>query len=150
MSNNLKQHIGYWINRLRMVIHQSFEARLASYDITIASWCILVAIYDKQASSINELAQYIEVDKASISRVTERLVLRGLLLHRQGKDRRSGVIELTSEGEELVPKLLSEAEQNEAQFFGHLSEAEKKQLYGVMCRIFAKVPGIRMDGFLNN
>jgi DNA-binding MarR family transcriptional regulator len=68
MANNLKQHIGYWLNRLRSAVHQAFEKRLDAYAITIAQWCVLIALYDERADSVNGLAKYIEIDKASISR----------------------------------------------------------------------------------
>jgi DNA-binding MarR family transcriptional regulator len=148
MSNHLKQHIGYWLRRMSNEVHQSFEQRVAQYDVTIASWCILVSIYDGKASSIHELSKYIEVDKASISRVVERLVIKGLILHKQGKDRRSGIIELTHSGQQLVPKLILEAKKNELQFFSHLTEEEIKQLQQIMHKIIVNISTIKVDGWL--
>jgi DNA-binding MarR family transcriptional regulator len=148
--NHLKQHIGYWLNRLRNAVHQSFESRLAKYEISVASWVIMVAIYDKQANSINTLAQYIDIDKATISRVAEKLVVRKLLVHKEGKDRRSGIIELTPKGKALVPKLIKEAEQNELQFFGNLSKRQTEQLRATMHTIVSNIPSINVDGWLLN
>src|SRR5688500_2326741 len=126
MQDNLKQHVGYWLNRARMTVHVSFEKSLSNYDITVAQWCILVSLYDQQSSSIKELADYIEVDKASISRVVERLVSKRLVAHSQGKDRRSGHVQLTDEGAKLVPKLINVANEGEKHFFGFLTEEEQK------------------------
>jgi DNA-binding MarR family transcriptional regulator/uncharacterized protein YbcV (DUF1398 family) len=146
--NNLKQHIGYWFNRIRMEVHQSFEARLDRYNITVAQWCILVALSDNQATSVGELADYIEVDKASISRVVERLVALELITHIPGKDRRSGFIALTEKGKKLVPKLLREAELNEKQFFGNLTDSELQQLQHIFRKIVFTLPSIQCDGWL--
>jgi MarR family transcriptional regulator, transcriptional regulator for hemolysin len=146
--NHLKQHIGYWFNRIRMEVHQSFEARLDRYNITVAQWCILVALSDNQATSVGELADYIEVDKASISRVVERLVALELITHIPGKDRRSGFIALTERGKKLVPKLLREAELNEKQFFGNLTANELQQLQHIFRKIVFTLPFIQCDGWL--
>jgi len=145
----LKDHIGYWINRLRMEVHQAFEARLATYDVTIAQWCILASLYGQEGESITELAAHIEVDKASISRVVERMKEKGLLTHKAGKDRRSGHVQLTREGALLVPQLFREAAENEHHFFGHLSEEEREQFRKIFCRIFTAIPSIQQQGWLN-
>lgn len=147
-NNTLKTHIGYWLNRLRSCVHQSFEARLAKYDISVASWCILVAIYDQKANSIHSLADYIEVDKATISRVVEKLTLKNMLIHKSGKDRRSGIIELTSESKDLILLLISEAEKNEKHYFGHLTSEEKLHLRNIMQKIMSPIPDIKLDGWL--
>lgn len=149
-NNTLKTHIGYWLSRLRTHVHQTFEGRLATYNISVPAWCIMVAIYDQQASSIGELAEYIEVDKGTISRVVEKLVVENRLLHKPGKDRRSGKIELTDESKKLVPKLIKEAKKNEEQFFGHLTENEEIQFRQIMKKIIANIPGMTLDGWLLN
>ncbi len=145
----LKQHIGYWINRMRNIIHYAFEERLAQYDISVAEWSILISIYDGSASSVNEIAAYIEVDKASISRTVERLSCRGVVVHQAGKDKRSRVIKLTEKGMNLVPQLLKEAEENEKYFFNNLSEVDKKQMQVIMHTILYNIPNIKLDGWIN-
>lgn len=150
MKNNLKLHIGYWFNRIRMEVHQAFEARLDRYNISVAQWCILMAIYDGKASSVGDLAEYIEVDKATISRVVERLVTMQLVTHMQGKDRRSGFILLTDTAQKLVPKLLHEAELNEKHFFGDLTKDEIAQLKQIFKKILMKIPSIQVDGWVQN
>jgi DNA-binding MarR family transcriptional regulator len=150
IKTHLKNHIGYWINRLRMQVHQSFEERLNTYGITVAQWCILIALHDQQATSVKELSRYIEVDKASISRVVERLVLMELIQHMVGKDRRSGYLRLTEKGMQLVPKLLQEAEANERHFFGHLTPTETESLQSLFNKILITVPSIKRDGWMQS
>lgn len=149
IKHDLKIDIGYWLNRLRMEVHQSFEKRLEAYDITIAQWCILLTLFNKQAASISELSEFIETDKASISRVVDKLVAKNLVTHEQGKDRRSGFISLTETATELVPKLIAQAEKNEQQFFGKLTSDELMQLKRILIKVFKTVPSIKLDGWLN-
>lgn len=147
-NNTLKIHIGYWLSRLRNEVHHAFEERLAAFGITVPAWCIMVTIFDQKASSISELAQYIEVDKGTISRVVEKLVVEKLLIHKAGKDRRSGSIELTLEAKELMPKLIAEAKQNEKQFFGHLTDNDVERFRQIMNKIVGHIPGMTLDGWL--
>lgn len=149
-KHDLKDHIGYWLNRLRMQVHQGFEVRLEAYDLTVAQWCILSALYNEDAASITELSKFIEVDKASISRVVDRLLVKGLVTHKQGEDRRSGHIQLTSKGLELLPHLIRSAQDNEQQFFGCLTDGESEQLQHLFQKLFVNLPSIQMSGWLAN
>lgn len=148
-KNILKQHIGYWLNRLRTCVHYRFEGLLAEFEISVPAWNIMIAVYDGSAKSINELAHYIEIDKAAVSRTVEKLVLNNILTHKEGADRRSGVIELTPKGIKLVPKLIQAAEENEQHFFGFLPKEEILALQKTMQTIFAKKTNIKFEGFLN-
>lgn len=149
-KHDLKDDIGYWLNRLRMQVHQQFEARLEAYDVTIAQWCILLTLYNEDAASITELSKFIEVDKASVSRVVDRLLAKDLVTHQQGADRRSGYIQLTLKGRELVPQLIQSAEENEQQFFGLLTREEREQLRRLFYKLFLNLPSLQMSGWLSN
>lgn len=144
----LKQHKGYWIGRLRSLVHQGFEERLKKYGISVASWCVLVSVYDNSARSTSDLAQYIEIDKAAISRIIEKLAQKGLLIQTVGKDKRTGSISLTQKGLNLVPQLMGEAEDNERVFFSELTMDEQDSLKQIMQKILIKSSKIRLDGWL--
>ena len=148
MKPILKQHIGYWINRVRMHIHQAFEQRLEPYGITVAQWCILITLYDRKATSIGELSNYIEVDKASISRVVDRLMIQDLVSHLEGKDRRSGHVQLTAKGNQLLPQLIREAAKNDQFFFGDLTTEESEQLQFLLSKILKKIPSVTLEGWM--
>ncbi len=149
-KHDLKDDIGYWLNRLRMQVHQSFESRLDVYDVTIAQWCILLTLYNEDAASITELSKFIEVDKASISRVVERLLNKEWVTHKQGMDRRSGHVQFSIKGQELLPHLIQAAEENEQEFFGDLTPQEHEQLRQLFHKLFLNCPDIQMSGWLSN
>lgn len=134
-KNVLRQHIGYWLNRLRQKVHVGFEGRLEEYDISIAMWRILICVYDGSAQSVNGLAKYTEIDKASISRVVGKLVKKGLLSHDPGMDLRSGIITITDQGKALVPHLINAVKENERYFFGKLDETEKATLLRLLQKL---------------
>ncbi|MBA3813870.1 MAG: MarR family transcriptional regulator [Alphaproteobacteria bacterium] len=149
-KHDLKDDIGYWLNRLRMQVHHGFEVRLEAYDVSIAQWCILLALYNESAASITELSKFIEVDKASISRVVERLLTKELVTHQAGNDRRSGHVQLTQKGRELIPFLIQAAQENEQQFFGGLTSQEREQFRHLFHKLFLNLSSIQMSGWLIN
>lgn len=127
-KHGLQDDIGYWLSRLRTKVHSSFEAKITNANVTLPQWCILISLYNNDASSIVELANFIEVDKGSISRVVDKLEAAGYVTRQAGKDRRSAVLLLTKKGQETAPKLAKLAELNEEEYFSCLSPLEKKQL----------------------
>lgn len=134
-KHSLQDDIGYWLSRLRMKVHSSFLAKLASQNIAILEWHILISLYNEDASNIVELANFIEVDKGAVSRVLDKLEANGLAVRQPGKDRRSSIVRLTVKGEELTPKLAQLAELNEKEFFSCLNESETKHLKSIIKKL---------------
>jgi len=134
-KHSLQDDIGYWINRLRMKVHSGFEEKLLSKGISVPQWCILISLYNNDAASIIELAQFIEVDKGSISRMVDKLEAAGLVRRQEGKDRRSGTVCLAKKGAELTPELAKLAELNEKEFFDCLSPSEQLQLKSILKKL---------------
>jgi len=133
-----------------MQVHQEFESRLEEYDVTIAQWCILLTLYNENAASVTELSRFIEVDKASVSRVVDRLLSKGFVIHQPGADRRSGVVQLTLKARELIPQLILAAEKNEEEFFGCLTSDEEEHLRQLFYKIISNLPSIHICGWLSN
>ena len=115
----------------------------------MAEWSILISI-DDGINSANAIAAYIEIDKASVSRVTERLVMKDLVSCTPGDDRRSKILALTQKGQTLIRKLFKEAEENDQSFFGCLSPLEQEQLRSIMNKVLQQVPTIHLTGWINN
>ena len=134
-KHSLQDDVGYWLNRLRMKVHVSFEEKLAKAGISIPQWCILISLYNNDASNIMELASFIEVDKGSISRVVDKLEAMQLVIRKPGKDRRSSIVCLSKTGESLTPKLAKLAELNEEEFFSCLSKAENTALKSILKKL---------------
>lgn len=149
-THDLKDDIGYWLGRLRMQVHQGFEEKLSAYDISPAQWCIMLTLYNGELSSVTELSKFIEVDKGAISRVVDKLLARELVTHAQGGDRRSGYLQLTPKARALVPKLIEAAEENERQFFGHLTASETEQFRLILHKVMKSIPSIHLSGWLIN
>jgi DNA-binding MarR family transcriptional regulator len=149
-KHSLQDDIGYWLSRLRIKVHSSFEAKLISKGISIPQWRIIIGLYNNDASSIVELAKFIEIDKGSISRVVDKLESMGFVIRQEGKDRRSGNIRLSKKGEQLAPELAKLAELNEKEFFSPLSMIEVKQLQNILKKLLQHAGIHSLGGWLSN
>jgi DNA-binding MarR family transcriptional regulator len=143
MEHGLHDDIGYWLRRLSDLVHKSFEEKVARHGMTLPQWRVLIALYNGDATNATELARFIAVDRALISRTVFDLEEGGFLGRTRQKDRRREKLELTSKGREVTVKLALAAKQNEREFFQQLTSTQRSQLHLIIANLL-KEQGIIM------
>lgn len=124
----LEKHLGYWLRLLSNRVSQRFAERLQNHEITVPQWVVLRLLYDVAPVSLNEIAERAGIDKSSMSRLITRLIQRGMVLSKAGKDQRSILLSLSAKGQKLVPVLALEADINDSEFFQSLTIEKKTTL----------------------
>ena len=124
--SNLEDHIGYWIRCLSNFVHDSFAQKIKSYDISVEQWVVLRTLFNNEGITLQEASTLVGVDNSSLSRMIERLVVRGLVIRTMHPNsRRTLVLTLSSTAKKLVPLLAQEADKNDLEFFKTLQSSEK-------------------------
>ena len=103
-------------NRLRMfyVLARLWERRdrvlteiLRPHDLTLTQWRLLYNLAKMPSRTMNEVADFLTLDRTSLTRAVDRLVARGLLLRAEvPHDRRLTEITLTAAGHALRATVL--------------------------------------------
>lgn len=130
--SNLSDHTGYWLRCLSNFVSYSFADRLAKEDVSVPQWVLLRTLYGHDKITLNQLAQWVGLDKSSVSRMVERLVQRKLVNRAEGSNRRCLGISLTPGAEKLVPRLAKHADENDETFFNSLSEKQRREFLAVI------------------
>jgi DNA-binding MarR family transcriptional regulator len=139
--SNLEEHTGFWLRKLSNHVSASFEHRLRPHDVSVANWVVLRTLYPHEALPLKDIVSRVGVDQGALSRMIERLVARGLVAQRESPaSRREVSISLTNEGRRLVPKLASEADENDRAFFGRLTARERAAFDGSVKTLLAMSP----------
>ena len=124
--SDLQDHLGFWLRNLSNHVSATFAQRIGKYDVSVANWVVLRVLFDHDAMTLTGIVRIVGVDQGALSRMVERLVVRGLLTRRSSPaNRREIAISLTPEGRKLVPKLAREADENDRAFFDQLPRAER-------------------------
>jgi DNA-binding MarR family transcriptional regulator len=118
--SKLGDHIGFWLRCLSNFVSYSFAEKLSKQDVSVAQWVVLRTLYDHDSITLKQLAEFVGLDKSSVSRMIERLVLREWVNRSEGNDRRSLGLSLTPAARKLVPELAKLADQNDESFFSSL------------------------------
>jgi len=129
----LEAHLGYWIRFVSNQVSHSFGLKLADRDVTVAEWVVLREMYEADSVVPSALAERIGMTRGAISKLVDRLVAKALTIRTMSReDRRYQTVALSAKGRALVPKLAALADQNDAEFFGHLVAHERETIESAM------------------
>jgi DNA-binding MarR family transcriptional regulator len=137
----LQDHLGYWLRMLSNHVSGAFAGRLEKHDVSVPQWVVLRVLFDHDALPLKDIVARVGVDQGALSRMVERLVVRGLVARVQNpQHRREVAISLTKEARRLVPKLAREADENDRAFFGQLPERKRQEFFGLIKTLLALNP----------
>jgi DNA-binding MarR family transcriptional regulator len=93
-----------------------------AYGVTVAEWVVLRQLLTLGEVPPSRLADEMGMTRGGVSKLVERLHAKELVTRSAGgEDRRFQSVGLTAAGKKLVPKLAKLADENDAEFFGHLT-----------------------------
>lgn len=131
-------HIGYMISDVARLLRTVFDRRVRAMGLTRAQWLVLTRLYRRPGASQTELADMLEIDRASAGRMVDRMEKNGWLERRpDGDDRRINRLHLTREARRVHAALWAIAEATVNDALSGLSRAERAQY----ATLTAKVKG---------
>ena len=131
--SGLEAHVGYWLRFVSNAVSAEFARRVEAEGVTVSEWVAMRVLFDHDEMQPKDLAAAMGMTKGPVSRLVERLLRKKLIARRASEeDGRAQFVRLTVSGRELVPRLAELADANDAGFFAHFSEEEKKQLVAWM------------------
>ena len=125
----IEAHLGYWLRYVSNHVSHAFSLKLEERGVTVAEWVVMRELYDGDGTAPSEIAARLGMTRGAISKLADRLAAKSLAVRTSDKDdRRYQTLALTPAGRALVPKLSALADSNDAEFFGHLSKADRAKL----------------------
>ena len=145
--SGLDTHLGYWLRFVSNHVSRAFRDKLAEREVTVPEWVVLRELYDHDLAP-SALAETLNMTRGGVSKLVDRLCAKSLVIRgtRDG-DQRFQQLQLTDAGRELVPQLAALADQNDAEFFGHLGADERGAIQAALVEIVRrrKLTGIPVD-----
>lgn len=134
--SGLQDHLGYWLRYVSNQVSHAFSLKVAAREVTVAEWVVLRELFEQDAMVPSVLAERLGMTRGAISKLADRLAAKALLTRVPGKtDRRYQDLALTAAGRALVPELSDLADQNDAEFFGHLAPQDRATIRRLMMDI---------------
>jgi len=136
-ASGLKKHIGFWMRVVSNQVSHAFARKLEASGVTVAEWVVLREMYgsgERTAPSV--VAELTGLSRGAVSKLISRLLEKRLVTRRESTgDRRYQDIELTKAAIALVPTLAKLADENDKEFFGVISTAERETLRAILQRV---------------
>lgn len=136
----LEAHLGYWLRYVSNQVSHAFSVKLAALNVTVAEWVVLRELFDQETVVPSTLAERLGITRGAISKLGDRLAAKALVTQTVNRDdRRFQALALTAAGRALVPELSAIADQNDAEFFGHLKPGERVTIEKAMKAIVRRL-----------
>jgi DNA-binding MarR family transcriptional regulator len=131
--SHLTSHLGYWLRHVSNHVSQAFARKVEQEGVTVAEWVVMRELYGQGEVAPSRLAERLGLTRGAISKLADRLLAKGLIARRDHEaDARAHLLALSDAGSALIPKLSALADQNDAEFFEHLTQAERETVERVM------------------
>ena len=136
MSPDDDGYIGYVLSDVARLIRTVFDRRVRSLGLTRAQWLVLSRLYRRPGASQTELADMLEVDRASAGRMIDRME-KGHWVDRRGDagDRRVKRLYLTQEARRVHARMWAIAESTVDDALTPLSPLERARFTGLAARV---------------
>lgn len=132
-ASELEAHLGYWLRFVSNHVSNAFRAKVEAAGVSVSEWVVLRQLYAGQHTAAGAIAESIGMTKGAVSKIVARVEEKGLLERAVLEDdRRQQGLALTAKGRALVPELARLADENDAEFFGHLSPQARAELLAVL------------------
>ena len=131
--SDLEDHLGYWLRYASNQVSQAFARKVLAREVTVAEWVTLRVLFEHEALAPSVLADRLGMTRGAISKLVDRLVAKALVTRTTDeRDRRYQELAITAAGRALVPELALLADQNDAEFFGHLTASDRAAMTRIM------------------
>ena len=101
-KNIFTQFMSFRIGSIARDLARHFNSEFSQFGITIGQALVLFYLLDNDGSSLKDIANTLELDSPSISRLVDRLIKEEFIIRKEDElDRRSIQIYLTDKGTEL-------------------------------------------------
>lgn len=131
--SGLESHLGYWLRFVSNHVSHAFMQKIEARGVTVAEWAVLRQMWESGAVNPSQLAAAMGMTRGAISKLAERLCVKQLVTRGESDtDRRYQNLSLTVSGRKLVPILAKLADENDREFFGHLTAETESQLVGLL------------------
>lgn len=137
--SHLTSHLGFWLRFVSNHVSHAFARKLEDRDVTVAEWVLLRELYGVDHIAPSRLAERMGMTRGAITKLADRLIAKGLVSRQANPDdARAQTLAITPAGQGLIPELSTLADRNDAEFFGHLTPAEREEIERLLKDIIAR------------
>lgn len=131
-----REYIGFQVYMAQKALARSLDLTLAPFGLTSGQWNIMNQLEERGAMSQRELADLVRKEPATVARMLDRLVSRGLVKRTASpRDRRANIIENTPEATALLQEIDPVVSARSDQLAAGISDADLAVFFDVLQQV---------------
>ena len=136
MSSEDERHIGFLISDVARLLRTAFDRRVRRLGLTRSQWLVINRLHRRPGATQSELAEMLEVEKATAGRMVDRMEKKGWVVRRpDASDRRVNRLHLTAEADLIQVQLAQIADRTVDDALALLSAHQQEQFSEWMRRV---------------
>jgi MarR family transcriptional regulator, transcriptional regulator for hemolysin len=138
-----ERHIGFLISDVARMMRTAFDRRVRGLGLTRSQWLVINRLHRRPGATQSELAEMLEVEKATAGRMVDRMEKKGWVERRDDSaDRRVNRLYLTAEANLIEVRLAAIAEETVDDALSLLSAEEREEFSALMRRVKSRLQAV--------
>jgi MarR family transcriptional regulator for hemolysin len=136
LQSDDERHIGFLISDVARLMRTAFDRRVRRLGLTRSQWLVINRLHRHPGATQSELAEMLEVEKATAGRMIDRMEKKRWVVRRpDAADRRVNRLQLTAEADLIQVQLAQIADRTVDDALALLSPREREQFSASMGRV---------------
>ena len=133
MNETFEENIGLLIHDVARLLRVLYDRQMASIGLTRSQWWLLTYLFFKDGINQSELAILMDMEKAPLSRLLDRMEKKGWVIRKnESKDRRTKNIYLSESIKPLISSMRDKAAEYRNESLSILTDKELNKLKDIL------------------
>mgnify|MGYP001330850599 FL=1 len=133
MKETFEENIGLLIHDVARLLRVLYDRQMASIGLTRSQWWLLTYLFFKDGINQSELAILMDMEKAPLSRLLDRMEKKGWVIRKnENKDRRTKNIYLSESIKPLISSMRNKAAEYRSESLSILTDKERNKLKDIL------------------
>jgi DNA-binding MarR family transcriptional regulator len=143
-----ERNIGFLINDTARQLRTNYDRRMRDLGLTRSQWWVLNHLYFNEGLSQTNLSDIMEIERATLGRLLDRLETKGWIERRTvPKDRRVKLVFLARAVEPLLRTMRSLAADLRAEALADLTDQEQEQFIATLIKVKGNLLAMGENGY---
>ena len=133
MKEIFEENIGLLIHDVARLLRVLYDRQMASIGLTRSQWWLLTYLFFKDGINQSELAILMDMEKAPLSRLLDRMEIKGWVIRKnESKDRRTKNIYLSESVKPLISSMRDKAAAYRSESLSILNDKDVNKLKDIL------------------
>ena len=133
MNEIFEENIGLLIHDVARLLRVLYDRQMSSIGLTRSQWWLLTYLFFKDGINQSELAILMDMEKAPLSRLLDRMEKKGWVIRKnENKDRRTKNIYLSESIKPLISSMRDKAAEYRSESLSILTDKERNKLKDIL------------------